>query len=223
MRDECGSNTQELSKAERAALFKQQNQAKIDAQKAAKEKEKLSKAERAAQQEAQRAAKAAAQGKDGPAAPGAAAPATPASSGGSGPGGGGKVGGSLQHDDSKAMEKAKKGAAMQRTEVVSSKKVPWFQHLPQYERETSLSQKLSKTSKRAHSLRQDNDIHPAILSLGLKFGDWLIGRPHQPCPCESQLPCWHRRHAHRRAVLVELHVSRCKRKARSETTASPGT
>ncbi len=40
--------SQELTKAERAALFKQQNQAKIDAQKAAKEKEKLSKAERAA-------------------------------------------------------------------------------------------------------------------------------------------------------------------------------
>ena len=54
--------SKELSKAERAALFKAQNQAKIDAAKAAKEKEKLSKAERAAQQEAQRAAKAAAAG-----------------------------------------------------------------------------------------------------------------------------------------------------------------
>jgi hypothetical protein len=39
---------QELSKAERKALFEQQNKAKIEAAKAAKEKEKLSKAERAA-------------------------------------------------------------------------------------------------------------------------------------------------------------------------------
>ena len=39
---------QELSKAERAALFKQQNQAKIDAKKAEKEAEKKSKADRAA-------------------------------------------------------------------------------------------------------------------------------------------------------------------------------
>jgi len=167
----AGIDVQELSKAERAALFKQQNQAKIDAQKAAKEKEKVSKAERAAQQEAQRAAKAAAQGKDTQA-PSGAAPAAAPASGASG--GSSKAGGSLQHDDPKAMEKAKKSSGMQRTEVTSSKKVPWFQHLPQYERETSLSQKLSKTSKRAHSLRQDNDIHPAILSLGLKFGDWLI-------------------------------------------------
>ncbi len=39
---------QELTKAERKALFEQQNKAKIEAAKAAKEKEKLSKAERAA-------------------------------------------------------------------------------------------------------------------------------------------------------------------------------
>merc|ERR1712216_928270 len=153
----------ELSKAERAALFKQQNQAKIDAQKAAKESAKLSKQERAEKQEAQRAAKAAAQGKDMSTASGAAPPAAPAGSGASVSGGGGKVGGGVQHDDPKAVEKAKKSSAGQRTEMVDSKKVPWFQHLRHDEREASLSQKLSKTSKLAHSLRQDNDIHPAIL------------------------------------------------------------
>jgi len=39
---------QELTKVERASLFKLQNQAKIDAKKAEKEKEKVGKAERAA-------------------------------------------------------------------------------------------------------------------------------------------------------------------------------
>lgn len=178
---------QELSKAERAALFKQQNQAKIDAQKAAKESAKLSKQERAEKQEAQRAAKAAAQGKDVSTASGAAPPAAPAGSGAIVSGGGGKVGGGVQHDDPKAVEKAKKSSAGQRTEMVDSKKVPWFQHLRHDEREASLSQKLSKTSKRAHSLRQDNDIHPAILSLGLKFGDWLIGNRLAPCVALADL------------------------------------
>ena len=44
----CDPVAQELTKAERKALFEQQNKAKIEAVKAAKEKEKLSKAERAA-------------------------------------------------------------------------------------------------------------------------------------------------------------------------------
>ena len=44
----CDFVAQELTKAERKALFEQQNKAKIEAAKAAKEKEKVSKAERAA-------------------------------------------------------------------------------------------------------------------------------------------------------------------------------
>ena len=71
---------QELSKAERAALFKHQHgdQARIDAQKVAKECAKPSKKERAAQQEAQRAAKTAVPGKKTSAASGAAPPPAPA-------------------------------------------------------------------------------------------------------------------------------------------------
>jgi len=162
------AETKELSKAERKALFEAQNKAKIEAAKAAKEKEKLSKAERAAIQEAQRAQKA---GGGAPAGATPAAPAPPAAGTGGEPGKG-SAGARLQHDDAKAMAKAKKSATLVRTEVVSAKKVPWFSHLPQYERETSMSQQLAKSKRQ--TVRQDNDIHPAVLTLGLKFADWLI-------------------------------------------------
>jgi len=62
------------------------------------------------------------------------------------------------------MAKAKRNQAVHRTEV--QKKVPWFAHLPQYEREASLSSQLSE--------RAEHDIHPEVLKLGLKLADWLI-------------------------------------------------
>eukprot|EP00960_Hanusia_phi_P026293 746178-Hanusia_phi.AAC.5 len=62
------------------------------------------------------------------------------------------------------MAKAKRNQALHRTEM--QKKVPWFSHLPQYEREASLSAQLAE--------RTDNDIHPEVLKLGLKLADWMI-------------------------------------------------
>jgi len=76
----------------------------------------------------------------------------------------GSAGIRLHYDDPKAMAKAKKHQVVQRTE--GQRKVAWFSHLPQYEREASLSSQLAQ--------RADNDIHPEVLKLGLKFADWLI-------------------------------------------------
>lgn len=136
-------------------------------------KVELSKAERRALQEAQRAKKDGEKG--GAPAPQAQsapvretsstkAPAQP-DSGEKAKGGGTAVpGGRLHYDDPKAVERAKRNQVLKRTE--GQKKVPWFSHLPQYEREASLSSQLSQ--------RKNNEIHPEVLKLGLKFADWLI-------------------------------------------------
>ena len=138
-------------------------------------KVQLTKAERRAQQEAQRAAKAGGEGGQAPSGGGggggapakdagaAKAPAQPDSGEKKG-GGTAAPGGRLQYDDPKAVERAKRNQVLQRTE--GQKKVPWFSHLPQYEREASLSSQLSQ--------RKNNEIHPEVLKLGLKFADWLI-------------------------------------------------
>lgn len=140
-------------------------------------KVQLSKAERRAQQEAQRAAKSGGGGEAGQAPAGggggggapakdavaAKAPAQPDSGDKKG-GGTAAPGGRLQYDDPKALERAKRNQVVKRTE--GQKKVPWFSHLPQYEREASLSSQLSQ--------RKNNEIHPEVLKLGLKFADWLI-------------------------------------------------
>jgi len=43
-----------------------------------------------------------------------------------------------------------------REQVVSAKKVPWFSHLPQYERETSMSQQLAQSKRQ--TVRQVLDL-----------------------------------------------------------------
>eukprot|EP00961_Rhodomonas_salina_P068459 919056-Rhodomonas_salina.4 len=137
-------------------------------------KPKLTKAERREIQEKQRAAKAAAKGEAPPAPAAKKAAADQPASGGSekakekgedkAKDSKGSAGLKLQYDDPKAMAKAKRNQTVHRTEV--QKKVPWFAHLPQYEREASLSSQLSE--------RAENDIHPEVLKLGLKLADWLI-------------------------------------------------
>ncbi|KAF0698145.1 Aste57867_11213 [Aphanomyces stellatus] len=112
-------------------------------------KPKLSKEERRAQQEAQRAAKAAG-GAAPKAAPKPAATAAPPTA-------------RMQYDDPKKVAKYSKGSVIQRTQA--QKQVALFSHLPQFERESSLSLNVgfSKT-----------EIHPAILSLGLKYAEGKI-------------------------------------------------
>ena len=164
-----GAEKKELTKAERKALFEAQRAA----QGGGDEKKALSKAERRAQQEAQRQAKGGAPvGKDaGEKSAQLERPApimvtrTPSSSKMlDGEPGKGSAGTRLQFDDPRAMAKAKRSQAVQRTEV--QKKVPWFSHLPQYEREASLSARLTQSA--------DGAIHPEVLKLGLKFAEWMI-------------------------------------------------
>lgn len=103
-------------------------------------KEKLTKAERRALQEAQRARKAAERAS-------------------------GAVSGKarLQYDDPKRVAKHAKKQQVQRTKL--QKQVPMFSHLPQFERETSLSFHVGFASK---------DIHPAVLRLGLKLAEGVF-------------------------------------------------
>lgn len=153
----------ELTKAERKALFEAQRAGQGGA---SGEKKALTKAERREQQGEQRKAKGlepeAVEEPEKVAPIVARAPSlTNVLEGASGKGGSGLR---LQHDDPKSMAKAKRNQALLRTEV--QKKVPWFQHLPQYEREASLSARLTQ--------RNDGDIHPEVLKLGLKFAEWMI-------------------------------------------------
>ncbi|ETV88860.1 hypothetical protein, variant [Aphanomyces astaci] len=113
-------------------------------------KPKLTKEERRAQQEAQRLAKAAgAPAKTAPKA--AAAPAPPTAR--------------MQYDDPKKVAKYSKSSVIQRTQA--QKQVALFSHLPQFERESSLSLNVGFSKA---------EIHPAILSLGLKYAEGkLVG------------------------------------------------
>ena len=182
-----------LSKAERKAQFEAQRAAQLAAGGGDDgNKKQMTKAEKRALQEAQRAAKLEkAQGGGGgggggggdgaKGGDGGAKGAKGGDGGGgksSGGGGGGKpsaggagsvVGGSkgptpapMQHDDKQAVKKLEKQQITPRTPA--NKQVPLFQHLPQYEREASLS---------AAAVAKGN-IHPAVLRLGLQMAEGLI-------------------------------------------------
>jgi translation initiation factor eIF-2B subunit delta len=70
----------------------------------------------------------------------------------------------MQHDDAKRVHQLHKQQIAPRTQA--HKQVPLFQHLPQYERETSLS---------AAAVAKGN-IHPAVLRLGLQVRTCLCLR-----------------------------------------------
>jgi translation initiation factor eIF-2B subunit delta len=153
----AGEAPKELTKLERKAAFEAQN--------AGREKKKPTKEERREKQGEQRKAKGIEpEVVEEPVAPPVVARTPSMSKMMEGDAAKGSSGLRLQHDDPKAMAKAKRHQALLRTEV--QKKVPWFQHLPQYEREASLSARLTQ--------RADGDIHPEVLKLGLKFAEWMI-------------------------------------------------
>jgi len=137
--------------------------------------------ERAKLQEAQRAAKAAARGETPAAGAGASssssASASASAASASAPSGGKKSGASekksgpmLQFDDPKKAAKHAKQAVLERTHV--QKQVPLFSHLPQYERESSFSLKVGFGHE---------EIHPAILRLGLQYASGIITGSNARC------------------------------------------
>ena len=76
--------------------------------------------------------------------------------------GGGKKGPTpapIQHDDAKRVQELQKKQIAQRT--LAHKQVPLFAHLPQYEREASLS----------GAAVAKGSIHPAVLRLGLQMAE----------------------------------------------------
>ena len=156
-----GEPPKELTKLERKALFEAGRAAKGGEEK----KKKPTKDERREEQSQQRKAKGLEEDVvEEPVAPPSVVRTPSMSKMIEGDAAKGSSGQRLQHDDPKAMAKAKRNQALLRTEV--QKKVPWFQHLPQYEREASLSARLTQ--------RADGDIHPEVLKLGLKFAEWMI-------------------------------------------------
>jgi len=152
-------------------------------------KKPTTKAERRAIQEAQRAKKAAERegaGGGGGAGPGkGGAPKNAGAKSGSGGAGGAKGGGGcgaggagpgprpalaqLQHDDAKVVEKLEKKQITPRTHA--HKQVPLFAHLPQYEREASLT--TAAVAK--------GNIHPEVLRLGLKISDSVVTGTNARC------------------------------------------
>ncbi|KAL4093002.1 hypothetical protein PRIC1_011991 [Phytophthora ramorum] len=147
------SDDKKLSKAERK---------KLAAEAFAKsggvpKREKLSKAERRAQQEANR------QKKDGGGKPKkleAVGPTalTPTNV-------------RLQYDDAKKMARRSKAAVVVRTQA--QKQVEMFSHLPQYERESSLSLNVGFSNK--------EEVHSAVLALGLKYAEGKISGGNARC------------------------------------------
>jgi translation initiation factor eIF-2B subunit delta len=138
----------------------------------APKREKMSKQERRALQEAQRVAKET--GAPAPASvPAAAATAVATTSAAPAVAKPAKKGAEpvasssgvrLQYDDTKRMAKRSKDVVVVRTQA--QKQVAWFSHLPQYERESSLSLNVGFATK--------GEMHPAILALGLKFAEGKI-------------------------------------------------
>ncbi|TYZ65928.1 hypothetical protein PybrP1_002282 [[Pythium] brassicae (nom. inval.)] len=147
----------QLSKAERKKLAAEAFAARAGPA-AAPKREKLSKQERRAMQEAQRAAR------DPPAAtPKAAAAAKkpePVVASGA----------RLQYDDAKRVAKRSKASVVVRTQA--QKQVPLFSHLPQYERESSLSLNVGFSNK---------ELHPSVLALGLKYAEGKIAGGNARC------------------------------------------
>lgn len=78
----------------------------------------------------------------------------------------------LQFDDPKKVAKFNKSSMVVRTQV--QKIVPLFSHLPQYEREQSLSLKLKVGFS-------SEEIHPAILRLGLQYAAGTISGGNARC------------------------------------------
>ncbi|OWZ09806.1 Translation initiation factor eIF-2B subunit delta [Phytophthora megakarya] len=146
------SDKQKLSKAERK---------KLAAEAFAKaggvpKREKLSKAERRAQQEANRQKKeTAAKPKKAENAPTAPTP----------------VNARLQYDDAKKIARRSKAAVVVRTQA--QKQVEMFSHLPQYERESSLSLNVGFSNK--------EEVHAAVLALGLKYAEGKISGGNARC------------------------------------------
>ncbi|KAL3664636.1 hypothetical protein V7S43_010385 [Phytophthora oleae] len=120
-------------------------------------REKLSKAERRAQQEANRQNKEAGNKPKKPEVPGPTAP-TP-------------INVRLQYDDAKKMARRSKAAVVVRTQA--QKQVEMFSHLPQYERESSLSLNVGFSNK--------EEVHSAVLALGLKYAEGKISGGNARC------------------------------------------
>ncbi|KAG6965512.1 hypothetical protein JG688_00007163 [Phytophthora aleatoria] len=120
-------------------------------------REKLSKAERRAQQEASRQKKEATNLPNKPKKTETAAP-TPTNV-------------RLQYDDAKRMARRSKAAVVVRTQA--QKQVEMFSHLPQYERESSLSLNVGFSNK--------EEVHSAVLALGLKYAEGKISGGNARC------------------------------------------
>ncbi|GMF10033.1 unnamed protein product [Phytophthora lilii] len=120
-------------------------------------REKLSKAERRAQQEANRQKKEAGNKPKKADTAGPTAP-TPTNV-------------RLQYDDAKKMARRSKAAVVVRTQA--QKQVEMFSHLPQYERESSLSLNVGFSNK--------EEVHAAVLALGLKYAEGKISGGNARC------------------------------------------
>ncbi|GMF34830.1 unnamed protein product [Phytophthora fragariaefolia] len=120
-------------------------------------REKLSKAERRAQQEANRQKK--------------EVGAKPKKSEVAGPTAPTPTNVRLQYDDAKKMARRSKAAVVVRTQA--QKQVEMFSHLPQYERESSLSLNVGFSNK--------EEVHAAVLALGLKYAEGKISGGNARC------------------------------------------
>jgi translation initiation factor eIF-2B subunit delta len=78
----------------------------------------------------------------------------------------------LQYDDAKKIARRSKASVVVRTQA--QKQVEMFSHLPQYERESSLSSALT-------SVNPELQLHPAILSLGLQYAEGKISGGNARC------------------------------------------
>ena len=77
----------------------------------------------------------------------------------------------LQYDDAKKIARRSKAALVVRTQA--QKQVEIFSHLPQYERESSLSLNVGFSNK--------EEVHPAVLALGLKYAEKKISGSNARC------------------------------------------
>ncbi|RLN83916.1 hypothetical protein BBJ28_00010090 [Nothophytophthora sp. Chile5] len=120
-------------------------------------REKLTKAQRRAQQEANRVDK---DGGGKPKKVEAVGPTAPT-----------PTNARLQYDDAKKMARRSKAAVVVRTQA--QKQVEMFSHLPQYERESSLSLNVGFSNK--------EEVHAAVLALGLKYAEGKIAGGNARC------------------------------------------
>ncbi|CAH0475181.1 unnamed protein product [Peronospora belbahrii] len=77
----------------------------------------------------------------------------------------------LQYDDAKKIARRSKAAVVIRTQA--QKQVEMFSHLPQYERESSLSLNVGFSTK--------EEVHSAVLALGLKYAEGKISGGNARC------------------------------------------